>query len=452
MSDRASSFVTASRAARAAWVTLALQHVPVDGSLPTEFRIFTAGKVVTEKGTFTFDAASAKALMSEYRTHGNEIMIDYDHASLSATDARDPAMAGKAAGWCALELRGGELWAVNVRWSDPAAAALRAKEWRYMSPAFSVEKNKITSLLNVALTNIPATRNLTPLVAASRSGLMKKRIRVKLGKKKSFLILLDDAGDSADVSADDGGDADVTADDSDGTVAAAASALTDPDTVAAIAGALGLDASASLPDVLAAMKAAIKSFTDAVSGDDAGKAPPPMGDMSASRISAAKDATIVRANVLRKTAKDNALDALAEIDTWKESHVSLAKQRTEMANDKAALEATELHRCTVELVKLNGFTPAIAWDDPLEKTLKPSRVMLALGIAGAKDLIAKLKGAPKASALRDAGEVIAGKADGELSEFEVALCSRVSKQSGKTVEVVRSEYLEQRVRTERVNT
>src|SRR5690606_21758833 len=80
----------------------------------------------------------------------------------------DPAQAGKAAGWFELEVRNGELWAVNVRWTPPAAEALRRKEWRFMSPAFSTDdEGRITSLLNVALTNLPATRRLEPLMAAS---------------------------------------------------------------------------------------------------------------------------------------------------------------------------------------------------------------------------------------------------------------------------------------------
>lgn len=140
----------------------------LDGALPTAFRIFAAGKIDTKKGVFLFDAKAAASVMAEYRLHGSELMVDYDHASLGA--GIDPALSGKAAAWFGLELRnGGELWAVNVRWCAPAADALRRKEWRYMSPAFSTEpgSNRITALLNVALTNLPASRRLEPLVAAS---------------------------------------------------------------------------------------------------------------------------------------------------------------------------------------------------------------------------------------------------------------------------------------------
>lgn len=139
------------------------------GEPPKEFRIFTAGKVVTTKGTFTFDQTAAKAVMAEYAAHGIDLAVDYDHASLGGSSA-DPAQAGKAAGWFNIELRNGELWAVNVRWTEPAAQALRAKEWRFMSPAFSTDKDgRVTSLFNVAITNLPATRRLEPLMAASKT-------------------------------------------------------------------------------------------------------------------------------------------------------------------------------------------------------------------------------------------------------------------------------------------
>jgi len=93
-----------------------LLNIALPGSPPTEFRIFTAGSVETSKGTFLFDDAAGAAVMAGSRAQGNELMVDYDHASVTPTMA-DPALAGQAAGWFDLELRGGELWAVNVRWT-----------------------------------------------------------------------------------------------------------------------------------------------------------------------------------------------------------------------------------------------------------------------------------------------------------------------------------------------
>ncbi len=136
---------------------------------PNEFRLFTAGTVDTVKGSFVFGPDEAEAVMAEYKTHGIDLMIDYDHASLGV--GVDPALSGKAAGWFNLEVRDGELWAINVRWCPPAAEALRRKEWRFMSPAFSTDGDRIVSVMNVAITNLPATRRLEPLMAASVTAL-----------------------------------------------------------------------------------------------------------------------------------------------------------------------------------------------------------------------------------------------------------------------------------------
>lgn len=154
---------------------------------PKELRIFPMGMIDTSKGPFIFDEESAQMVMAAYRDQGNELFFDYDHRSLSDDG---PADSGKAAGWFQLELRADGLWAVNVRWTPAASAGLSAGEWRYFSPAFLVDDNRrICALVNVALTNNPATKNMTPLVAASarraaeqaRKDTMSKPVLVALG-------------------------------------------------------------------------------------------------------------------------------------------------------------------------------------------------------------------------------------------------------------------------------
>lgn len=137
-------------------------------TLPTEFRLFTAGKVDTLKGSFLFDEVAAKDVLSAHADYGNDLCLDYDHAM------QDPFCSPRdriAAGWFGLEVRDGELWAVNVRWTPAATRQLTDREWRYMSPAFTVsgENRRIARVINCALTNIPATKNLTP-IAASQAG------------------------------------------------------------------------------------------------------------------------------------------------------------------------------------------------------------------------------------------------------------------------------------------
>jgi phage I-like protein len=106
-------------------------------------------------------------VIGAWKRYGNRVTFDYAHA---ATDPERDPTAGISAGSCQLELRSDGLWATDVRWTPRAAAHLAAKEWLYFSPTFAFEKKtgRITSLVNIALTNIPATRNMQPLVAASR--------------------------------------------------------------------------------------------------------------------------------------------------------------------------------------------------------------------------------------------------------------------------------------------
>lgn len=128
---------------------------------PSEFRIFAFGPVKTVKGDFVFDEEAARLVIEAAARWGNRFSIDYEHQAVIGSG---PA---PAAAWFDLELRDDGLWAVNVEWTDRAAEFLRQREYRYFSPAFDFDPKtrRITELVNVALTNLPATREMQPLVA-----------------------------------------------------------------------------------------------------------------------------------------------------------------------------------------------------------------------------------------------------------------------------------------------
>lgn len=139
----------------------------LDGkSPPTEFRLFKSGRNDTLKGSFVFDATAASLVMGAARAHGVDYAIDLEHLSLDTESKNfDP----DARGWFQLEVRNGELWAVNVRWTPDGARRLSEKTQRYISPAFRTDSlGRITEILNVALVAMPATHNATALIAASR--------------------------------------------------------------------------------------------------------------------------------------------------------------------------------------------------------------------------------------------------------------------------------------------
>lgn len=134
---------------------------------PKEFRIFAAGLFDTTKGPFLFDVDAAMSVQRCAAEYGNQLNVDYNHGQAESWPV-DPSLSGKSAGTFDVELRNGELWAVNVVWTPAAYAAIEQREWRFISPWFSYdgETRRIHELHNVALTNTPATKNLKPLTAS----------------------------------------------------------------------------------------------------------------------------------------------------------------------------------------------------------------------------------------------------------------------------------------------
>lgn len=151
--------------------------------LPTEFRLFESGRIGNLNDiTATFDAKAAELTMAKYRASGTRVQIDLEHDSLvKSTEAVRPDMRD-ARGWCDLEVRSGELWAVNVEWTPDGARRLKEKTQRYVSPAFTTDaEGRVDWLVNVALCARPATLGALPLVA-SQSTEPKKPMAKKIKK------------------------------------------------------------------------------------------------------------------------------------------------------------------------------------------------------------------------------------------------------------------------------
>lgn len=169
-------------------------------ALPTQFRIFRQGKNSSTKGTVVFDDKSAKAIMAEYAKHGADLMLDLEHLSINRDS---PHYNPDAMAWFKLALRGGELWATDVRYSPEGAARLESKKQRYISPYFLVEKasKRVVSLINAALTALPATDAPMALVAASQThGLMAFSIT---GNPMDLSALIELLGLPSDATLDD---------------------------------------------------------------------------------------------------------------------------------------------------------------------------------------------------------------------------------------------------------
>lgn len=132
---------------------------------PVEFRVFSIGDNDTEKGVFVFDERAAEQVMAAWADRKIDLTIDYEHQSMHDPPIEAPNAATR---WVP-QVRNGELWATEVKWTDRASGYLMAGEYRYFSPAFEFDPDsrRVTKVINLALTNNPAMRGIRPLVAAS---------------------------------------------------------------------------------------------------------------------------------------------------------------------------------------------------------------------------------------------------------------------------------------------
>jgi hypothetical protein len=346
--------------------------IAVNESPPSEFRIFKAGENSTLKGTFLFDDEAARLVMAAYEAHGVLPMIDLEHLSLEDPEKSvnfDP----DARGWVHIELRNGELWAVGVTWTPDGEARLREKRQRYISPAFTFdeETRRITALVNIAITALPATDHTPALVAASRRQ----------------------------------------------TLAAYGESMT-PEQFAALAEALGLGADANVEDVVATVAAMVKKLQDAANAE-AAEPPNPADPADGAPAAMAADAEHMAASarLVRLSGKPTIGEAVREAEVWRASHIELEAERAKLAKERAALEAGERRKLVAELVKIGAEIPALAWAG--DGATKPAEPWASMPIAQLRERVAKL------SATRGRGQrspLIPPTGDVELTEQELAKC------------------------------
>jgi len=154
-------------------IALSAQLIELGGTVPTEIKLLPAGKFRAKDGrpqglpSWVMNDASASALLSASTDQADKYLIDYDHQTLHSKSNGQQA---PAAGWFAeLAWRPDDgLYAVDVEWTAAAAAAIEAKEYRYISPVlrYNPTTGEVTGLLMAALVNYPALDGLNDLAAA----------------------------------------------------------------------------------------------------------------------------------------------------------------------------------------------------------------------------------------------------------------------------------------------
>lgn len=130
------------------------------------------------------DRAAAERIVAE--THalagGARLPIDYDHQTEFAADRTAPA-----AGWISeLQVRPNGIWA-RVEWTTLAAARIRAREYRYLSPVFQHARDgTVLRLLRASLTNKPnvdlaALASAAPIAAGVELSAEERAVCATLG-------------------------------------------------------------------------------------------------------------------------------------------------------------------------------------------------------------------------------------------------------------------------------
>ena len=133
-----------------------------DGEPQRLVQLLPMGRMATRNGQPPFilidgpEHAAEIVTASQAYAGATEPVFDYDHQSVYG--AR-PGVGGRAeaAGWIKrYEVREDGIWA-EVDWTAAADAKLRAREYRYVSPVFHVERgtNRVRRIINATLTNTP---------------------------------------------------------------------------------------------------------------------------------------------------------------------------------------------------------------------------------------------------------------------------------------------------------
>ena len=211
------------------------------GDPPEWVQLMPAGELNARDGRrWRLEDPAGVVAATRQRAGAADLVFDYGHQTDYAKENGQPA---PAAGWIRdVEVRAGDIWG-RVEWTERARAAIKAREFRYVSPTFThTRAGAVECIHRAALTNTPAldlpalaSRHSNDPLNAGPGGTMHeqlKRILAKLGLKP---------------------DSELTTAEADAAMARVDPAP--PIDMAALATALGLAATAKAADILAAATA-----------------------------------------------------------------------------------------------------------------------------------------------------------------------------------------------------
>lgn len=251
-----------------------------------------------------------------------------------------------------------------------------------MSPAFNHDEGgRVTSVINVAITNLPATRQLEPLMAASATALGGP-MDPSLVKKAIDALA---AGDAE--------------------------------------GALGI-----LKDMIAAAAGAEAPVEEAPVEAPVEMAEPKPEDEEMAAVAASVS------RLTRLTGKTTIGAAVEEVEVWRSSHLKLEAETKKLAAERAALELGKRRENAIMLTKLGAETPATTGlakgklckrllDEPLDE--QNERVAALLAAKGGK--VSPEVAPPVSGGARSDGglDVMTTRGIVSLSAREVAMCTEM---------------------------
>lgn len=142
-------------------VALAGREIAVTGASndpPEWIELVPPGPEVNAIDGRKFRNSRPEQIVKAFASYGLDVPVDEEHSTEKlAPEGRE----APATGWIKeLEVRQGAVWG-RVEWTPRGAAYLRAKEYRYVSPAFMHESDgEIVELVSAGLTNRPAFTQL----------------------------------------------------------------------------------------------------------------------------------------------------------------------------------------------------------------------------------------------------------------------------------------------------
>ena len=132
-------------------------ELPEGASPPREILLLPAGRIPTRPhdGRAPWHNPDADAVVAATRELRLDLPVDYEHQGELTRKNGQPA---PAAGWIKrLFARAGEVWG-EVEWTARAAGHIKAREYRFISPAFEHDKatRVVKRIVGAALVNNPA--------------------------------------------------------------------------------------------------------------------------------------------------------------------------------------------------------------------------------------------------------------------------------------------------------